>query len=83
MTKLCLCCNEDSSTYHIYECKTIINDCNFTDNKYAKCNHIERLKPDCLLTCEDEDDMRIKIAELVNDGEQICGVCVATLYKND
>jgi len=83
MTKLCLCCNEDATTYHIYECKQTINGCNFTYDKYAKCNHIERLKPNCILTCKDENEMRLKIAELVNNGEQICGVCVSTLYAND
>lgn len=82
MKQLCLCCNEDSTTYHIYECKTIINECNFTNNKNAKCNHIERLKPTCLVTCKSEDDMRIKIAEFANKGKEICGICVSTLYKN-
>ncbi|RLA77627.1 MAG: hypothetical protein DRG78_16985 [Epsilonproteobacteria bacterium] len=82
MAELCLCCNEDATTYHIYECNKTINDCNLTNAKNAKCNHMERLKPTCLVSCKNENDMRIKVAELANNGKEICGICVSTLYKN-
>ena len=83
MAKLCLCRNKDSETYHLYECKVNLEGkCNFTPNKNSNCNHAKRDDTECLSTCQNENDMRIEIAKLANQGQQICGICVATLYKN-
>ncbi len=82
MKQLCLCKNDNSETYHLYDCIKRIDSCNFTTNKQSKCNHIERNNPSCISTCQDEKNMRLKIAELANQGKQICGICVSTLYKN-
>lgn len=86
MTKLCLCPNEDVTTYHIYECKTIDYSCNFTSDKKANCGYdyqTKKLNAHCIVKCKDEDTMRLKIAELVNDGKKICGTYVSTLYRNN
>ena len=83
MTRLCLCKNTNNETYHLFECHKTLEGCSFSSNKNSNCNHLERDKnTTCSVRCEDEETMRIKIAKLANQGQQICGICVATLYKN-
>lgn len=82
MKQLCLCKNDDSETYHLFECIKNTNSCNFTSNKDSKCNHVERDDTSCISTCQDEKNMRLEIAKLANQNKQICGICVSTLYKN-
>ena len=83
MIKLCLCKNDMNDTYHLYKCKTKIDGgCAFTSNKHSNCNQVMRSEANCISKCKNENDMRVEIAKLANQGKQICGICVATLYKN-
>ena len=71
----CLCKNEGSDTYHLFECKNM------------GCDHLsickkERLNNgyECIFECKNIEEVREKLAELENKGYQICGICVSTLY---
>jgi len=86
----CLCKEKEEeneiNTYHIFEeCeKSLYNKC-YTPETESVCGMLEDNNLDCLLklTCRDRQLMRTKIAELANEGNNICGVCVSHLYKNN
>ena len=85
-TLFCLTKLKDSETYHIYECKKTYNECNHTNDKKSKCGSVEfqyTREIEDIEKCKTETEMRTKIAELANQGTQICGRCVSHLYKND
>jgi len=81
----CLCKNNDDNTYHLFECKKESDGCYLKSKKsFCKKETLSNsYKYECKFTCKDIKEARTKIAELANKGEQICGVCVSTLYKNE
>ena len=83
----CLCKNKEDKTYHLFECEKKSDDSCSLKNKTSFCNKKTLSKYsseyECKFACKNIKDTRIKIAELANKGEQICGLCVSHLYKNN
>jgi len=83
--KYCLCKNKIDGTYHLFKCNYINNVCSLKSKK-SICQKEEleysKNKYECIYTCGDIKEVRLKLAELANDGYQICGICVSRLYKN-
>ena len=84
--KYCLCKNKVDETLHLFECKETINGCVLKSRlSICKKEKLENLSSnyECIVRCENIEETRLKLAELANDGYQICGICVSRLYKNE
>ena len=82
----CLCKdkNEEYGTYHLFECQRegiVLDICKKDENSF--CEKLLSKKISCKFECLTLEGARIKIAELANTGENICGICVSMLYKNN
>ena len=76
----CLCKN-NSDTYHLFECKKMVDKCDFK-SKTSICKKEElNDEYECIFKCENIEEVRQKLAVLAKEN-QICGICVSTLYKN-
>ncbi len=83
MRKLSLCRGKDGVTHHLFEGQLDASgECQKTDS-HSICNKEDRDNNVCLKECLSEPDMRIRAAELANANEQICGICVSSMYKNN
>jgi hypothetical protein len=70
--------NLDEPTFHVFDTN---KDCTRKEN-HALCkeevNHFFKYQG----SCDCLEDMRIKLAEMANDGLNVCGNCVSYLYLN-
>ncbi len=83
MRTLSLCRGKDGITYHLFEGKLEDNEeCRGT-GPWAICRKEDRENNTCLKECRPENEMRSRVADLANQGEQICGICVSSMYKNN
>lgn len=73
-------CDEKSTEKHIFKYSKdgILKTTPCCSMKNRKNNY--RSSP--LNTCQGEDAVRTKVAELQNKGEKICGICVSTFYAD-
>jgi len=72
---------EETEEYHLFEGNLLsIKKCdtNLVKESICKMMSIDE-NGGIIFTCEDEDQARLKIAEI---GKQVCGVCTSHLYAN-
>ncbi len=82
MRTLSLCRGADRQTFHLFEVETDeTGGCRHIHDR-SICRKEDKDHNECLKTCKPEDRMRLALAELANQGEQICGICVSSLYRN-
>lgn len=72
---------EETEEYHLFEGNLLgIKKCDTNLVKESICKMISiDENGGNIFTCEDEDQARLKIAEI---GKQVCGVCTSHLYAN-
>jgi hypothetical protein len=82
--KFCLCKNKDDDTYHIFLCEEVYGTCRIKTPKCSRCREYELYNNDyeCKFECKGINEARELIADIANNEVDICGNCVATLYKN-
>ena len=81
--KLCLCRKKyDNTIYHLFESVSQRDETSLNDLK-SRCAKINRLDTTCLKLDIDESEARTLIAKYVNNGYEICSICVSRLYENE
>ncbi len=82
MRMFSLCKGQDGATYHLFEGVVDQDGVCRKTSTHSICRKEDRENNICLDQCLVIKEMRLRVARLANAGEQICGICVSTMYRN-
>jgi len=87
--KVCFKRNIETGTIHIFCCECqieTVDDCKVKSTKICLCDCINRAGHNNFQLINNKaytlEEARIKAAELQNQGDNVCGICVSALYHN-